>query len=221
MAENFKTVYGKEYKDATVSRVEPDGLVLRTKSGISKVYFVELPKEVQQRFHYDAAKAAQFTTAQEAGVEQLNAATAAQQQQLAAERQRQAAAIAQQQQQAQEQQRQAEAIAEQQQQQQFQVQQKQGAKIAAQEQARQQHQRKRTTTGGGYFPSESSYTHYDPVTGVYDSYHRSGNAQAGSYDYEHREPPNPMWGTTNVTGGSASGPPPKRKMPKKHETPSP
>jgi hypothetical protein len=42
---------GKEYKDATVSRVEPDGIVLRTKFGISKVYFVELPKEVQERFH--------------------------------------------------------------------------------------------------------------------------------------------------------------------------
>jgi hypothetical protein len=53
-AEDFKTINGKEYKDATVSRVEPDGIVLRTKSGISKVYFVELPKEIQERFHYDA-----------------------------------------------------------------------------------------------------------------------------------------------------------------------
>src|SRR5207244_1275393 len=43
---DFKTINGKEYKNATVSRVEPDGLVLRTKSGISKVYFSELPKEV-------------------------------------------------------------------------------------------------------------------------------------------------------------------------------
>ena len=54
-AEDFKTVNGKEYKDATVSRVEPDGLVLKTKSGISKVYFVELPKDVQERFHYGSA----------------------------------------------------------------------------------------------------------------------------------------------------------------------
>jgi hypothetical protein len=51
-AEDFKTVSGKIYKDATVSHVEADGIVLRTKSGISKVYFVELPKDVQQRFHY-------------------------------------------------------------------------------------------------------------------------------------------------------------------------
>jgi hypothetical protein len=55
LSDDFKTVNGKEYKDATVTRVEPDGIVLKSKSGISKVYFVELPKEVQERFHYNAA----------------------------------------------------------------------------------------------------------------------------------------------------------------------
>jgi TolA-binding protein len=62
LAEDFKTIDGKEYKNAKVSRVEPDGIVLLTKSGISKVYFTELPKEVQERFHYDAPQAAQFTS---------------------------------------------------------------------------------------------------------------------------------------------------------------
>jgi hypothetical protein len=52
IADDFKTIDGKEYKNAKVSRVEPDGLVLMTKSGISKVYFAELPKEVQERYHY-------------------------------------------------------------------------------------------------------------------------------------------------------------------------
>src|SRR5262249_19413951 len=52
LAEDFKTVSGKIYKDATISHVESDGIVLRTKTGISKVYFVELPKDVQERFHY-------------------------------------------------------------------------------------------------------------------------------------------------------------------------
>jgi vacuolar-type H+-ATPase subunit I/STV1 len=61
LAEDFKTTSGKEYKSATVSRVEPDGLVLRTKSGISKVYFTELPKEIQERFKYDPQKGAEFT----------------------------------------------------------------------------------------------------------------------------------------------------------------
>jgi hypothetical protein len=54
-AEDFKTINGKEYKNVTVSRVEADGIVITGKSGISKVYFVELPKEVQQRFGYDPA----------------------------------------------------------------------------------------------------------------------------------------------------------------------
>src|SRR6184192_488700 len=55
LADDFKTIQGKEYKNVTVTRVEPDGIVLKTKSGISKVYFVELPNDVQQRFHYNAA----------------------------------------------------------------------------------------------------------------------------------------------------------------------
>jgi hypothetical protein len=56
LADDFKTTAGKEYKNATVSRVEPDGIVIKTKSGITKIYFVELPKEFQQRFGYDADK---------------------------------------------------------------------------------------------------------------------------------------------------------------------
>ena len=52
LGQDFKTVSGKIYKDATISHVEADGIVLKTKGGISKVYFVELPKDVQERFHY-------------------------------------------------------------------------------------------------------------------------------------------------------------------------
>jgi len=62
VAGDFKTIDGKEYKDAKVSRVEPDGIVLITKWGISKLYFTELPKEAQERFHYDAAKANAYAT---------------------------------------------------------------------------------------------------------------------------------------------------------------
>jgi hypothetical protein len=54
-AEDFKTINGKEYKGATISRVEADGIVIKTKTGISKIYFVELPKDVQERFHYGSA----------------------------------------------------------------------------------------------------------------------------------------------------------------------
>jgi hypothetical protein len=58
LADDFKTIDGKDYKNVKVKRVEPDGIVLSSKSGISKVYFIELPKEVQERFHYEPGKAA-------------------------------------------------------------------------------------------------------------------------------------------------------------------
>ena len=57
LAEDFKTIEGKEYKDVTVSRVEPDGIVLTTKTGISKVYFIELPQDIQERFLPSTPKA--------------------------------------------------------------------------------------------------------------------------------------------------------------------
>jgi len=65
-SEDFKTVNGKEYKDATVTRVEADGIVVKTKSGISKLPFAELPKEVQERFHYDQQKASAYSAEQAA-----------------------------------------------------------------------------------------------------------------------------------------------------------
>ena len=64
VADDFKLVSGKEYKNVTVTRVEPDGIVLKTKSGISKVYFAELPKDVQERFHYNAAIASAYSAQQ-------------------------------------------------------------------------------------------------------------------------------------------------------------
>jgi hypothetical protein len=84
-AEDFKTVNGKEYKDATVTRVDPDGLVVKTKSGITKVYFYELPKDVQERFHYDSEKAASYSSEQAANY------AAYQKQQDEAQRQQEAA----------------------------------------------------------------------------------------------------------------------------------
>ena len=42
--------------------------MLKTKSGISKVYFVELLKDVQERFHYNPASAAAQSSRQNANV---------------------------------------------------------------------------------------------------------------------------------------------------------
>jgi hypothetical protein len=45
LADDFKTTEGKEYKNATLFCVEPAGIVIKTKSGILKVYFSELPQD--------------------------------------------------------------------------------------------------------------------------------------------------------------------------------
>ena len=82
VCEDFKTVNGKKYKDATITRVEPDGLLVKTNSGITKVYFSELPKNVQEHYHYDAEKAASYSAEQAANY------TAYQKQQEESRRQR-------------------------------------------------------------------------------------------------------------------------------------
>ena len=60
-SDDFKTINGKEYRDASITRVDPDGIVVKTTSGVSKIYFAELPKEVQERFHYDQQKASAYS----------------------------------------------------------------------------------------------------------------------------------------------------------------
>jgi hypothetical protein len=63
LADDFKTVDGKEYKNAQVSDVQFDGIVIETNAGVlkilSKIYFSELPREVQERFHYDTEQLVQ------------------------------------------------------------------------------------------------------------------------------------------------------------------
>lgn len=72
LAGDFKTIDGKIYKDATISRVEADGIVIKTKTGISKIYFFELPKDVQERFQYGSA-----TATGKAGTQRLDEAESA------------------------------------------------------------------------------------------------------------------------------------------------
>lgn len=200
LADDFKTIYGKEYKNAKVSRVEPDGIVLTTNSGISKVYFVELPKGIQDRFHYDAAQAAQFTGATQANTQTFNAQVAQteqkrkqalEQQRLAAEQERQS-------------QMRQEQIAAQQQQRQLVAQQKQQAKIAAHKQAREkQHQKARRTTSG---PGDhwQSWKHTFP--GGYEE--MSGDARMGHYHSESHSPRSPTAASTDNVTDSSWGPAP-------------
>ena len=54
--DDLKTIDGKEYKQVTVNRVEPDGIVITHSGGILKAPFTDLPKGVRERFGYDATK---------------------------------------------------------------------------------------------------------------------------------------------------------------------
>jgi hypothetical protein len=80
-ADDFKTIDGKEYKNAKVSRVEPDGIVITFSGGIVKIPFTELSPELQTKYGYDKEKAAEFAAAEAQQYQQA----AAQQQQAAAE----------------------------------------------------------------------------------------------------------------------------------------
>lgn len=84
--EDLKTINGQEYKDASITRVDPDGIVVKTTSGVSKIYFAELPKEVQERFHYDQQKASAYSAKEAANY------SAYQKEQEEAQRQREDAA---------------------------------------------------------------------------------------------------------------------------------
>jgi ribosomal protein S1 len=60
-AHDFKTLEGKEYRDVTITRVDPDGLIVETDSGIEKIPFTSLPKEVRAKYHYDPVAAARYS----------------------------------------------------------------------------------------------------------------------------------------------------------------
>jgi hypothetical protein len=50
LAEDFTTTNGEEYKNVAVIRVDPDGIVIRTKSAIVKLSWWELPKDVADKW---------------------------------------------------------------------------------------------------------------------------------------------------------------------------
>ncbi|XHR27522.1 MAG: hypothetical protein ACFUZC_16450 [Chthoniobacteraceae bacterium] len=60
LADDLTTTDGRDYKNVTISRADPDGLVLVTDAGIEKVPFTALPAEIQQKYGYDPQKAAAF-----------------------------------------------------------------------------------------------------------------------------------------------------------------
>jgi hypothetical protein len=60
LADDIKTNSGKEYKNATVSRVEPDGIMVKFSRGLVKIPFTDLSSELQEKYYYDPGAAQKF-----------------------------------------------------------------------------------------------------------------------------------------------------------------
>jgi hypothetical protein len=73
LADDFKTNNGKEYKNATVTRVESDGITVKFSRGLVKIPFTELSKELQEKYHYDPEAAQKFATDTAAQINAHNA----------------------------------------------------------------------------------------------------------------------------------------------------
>jgi hypothetical protein len=54
---------GREFRQARIKSVDPDGLLVSHEGGVTKIPFVDLPKDVQERHGYDPAKAVAFREA--------------------------------------------------------------------------------------------------------------------------------------------------------------
>jgi hypothetical protein len=73
LADDFKTTNGREYKNATLSRVEPDGIVIKFSGGIVKIPFTELSKDLQEKYNYNPEVAQKFAAE---SAEEIKAANA-------------------------------------------------------------------------------------------------------------------------------------------------
>jgi len=73
LADDFKTINGKEYKNATVTRVEPDGIMIKFSGGLVKIPFSELSDEFKQKYHYDREAAQKFAAETATHINALNA----------------------------------------------------------------------------------------------------------------------------------------------------
>lgn len=63
-AEDFTTLDGDKYTNATIKRVEPDGLVIADADGVRKLRFKKLAPEIGVKYGFDPAKAEAFKAAE-------------------------------------------------------------------------------------------------------------------------------------------------------------
>ncbi len=64
----LREVSGREYRNARITGKEPDGLMVRHEGGVSKVLFVSLPKEIQDKYEFDPIEAEKFREARAVAV---------------------------------------------------------------------------------------------------------------------------------------------------------
>lgn len=57
-ATEITNIAGKVYERVRVSRVEPDGITITHAGGVAKLFFTELPPDVQMKYNYNPEKAA-------------------------------------------------------------------------------------------------------------------------------------------------------------------
>jgi hypothetical protein len=60
---HIETTDGREFKNASVTKVEPDGITIDTDDGVEKIPFVLLPPDIQKKFNYDPQKSAAYAAA--------------------------------------------------------------------------------------------------------------------------------------------------------------
>jgi hypothetical protein len=76
LADDFKAINGKEYKNASVIRVEPDGITVKFSGGIVKIPFTELSEELKEKYHYNPEAAQKFAADSAAQMNRLNTVVA-------------------------------------------------------------------------------------------------------------------------------------------------
>ncbi len=72
-ADDITTLSGEKFIGVTISRAEPDGLVVIKSDGIVKIPFSDLSPELRAKYGYDPQKAAQYNAAVQAAAAQFNA----------------------------------------------------------------------------------------------------------------------------------------------------
>lgn len=76
-ADDITTIRGQKFTNVSISRVEPDGIVVIKSDGIVKIPFTDLSTELRAKYGYDPEKAAQYNAAVQAAAAQSNAAVQA------------------------------------------------------------------------------------------------------------------------------------------------